>query len=197
MAFIVISDAAFFKDEADLINQLFENGMSILHLRKPGGDIANYARLISSIVPAYHNRIALHQFHELVKDFPLIQRLHYPEYNRNNGMTYDKKHTLSTSIHHLDKLEDLVDFDYTFYGPVFDSLSKPGYAGLSAEALKLPQTNNRTKLIALGGIDVERVQQVKRMGFDGMAVLGSVWNDKKSALTSFKSLIIKYHEIYN
>ena len=197
MSFIVISDPVCFEEEADLINQLFEQGMPVFHLRKPDGDIASYGRLLSSIVPSYHDRIALHQFHELVKDFPLISRLHYPESFREKACKYSGKYRLSTSIHSLNKLEELNDFDYTFYGPVFDSISKPGYAGLNVAALEIPQAVNRTKLIALGGISIEKVHSLKLMGFDGMAVLGSIWNDKKQAVASFKSLINKYNESFS
>lgn len=196
MSFIIISDPLGFEHEADLINQLFENGMPIFHLRKPGMDIEDYSKLISLIGSAYHDKIALHQFHELVNDFPLIKRLHFPEQLRTEGYKYHEAHLLSTSIHNLNELDKLEPFDYAFYGPVFNSLSKPGYMGLDVDKLKLP-IRKRIKLIALGGITLDKVEKVKQMGFDGIAVLGFIWNNKKLSTHNLKSLINKYNNTFN
>lgn len=197
MSFIVISDPLGFEQEADLINQLFEAGMPLFHLRKPDMDINDYTQLISSIDPVYYDRIALHQFHELANNFPLIKRLHYPEKFRKEGYKYNDTNVLSTSIHSLHELHKLEHFDYTFYGPVFNSLSKPGYMGLASVKLKLPVDNKRIKLIALGGIDLDTVEKVKPMGFDGIAVLGAIWNNKERSVDKIKQLIDKYSDSFN
>lgn len=197
MDLIVVSDPAYFEGEAKLINQLFEAGMAIFHLRKPGTDQSACTRLIDQIEERYHNRIALHQFHELSKDFIAIKRLHFPEQHRKEGLKNMQGYTLSTSVHHLDDLNELTGFDYTFYGPVFNSISKQGYAGLGATNLILPDQNRGVKIIGLGGIDHEKVQDVKLMGFDGMAVLGTIWNNKKQAVQNFKLLINKHKEHFN
>ncbi|WP_316819016.1 thiamine phosphate synthase [Pedobacter nyackensis] len=197
MSFIVISDPLSFEHESELINLLFETGMPLFHLRKPGMDIDSYAKLISLIDSSYHNRIALHQFHELVSDFALIKRLHYPEKLRTEGCKYEQDNVLSTSIHSLNELDKLQSFDYAFYGPVFNSISKPGYIGLDVGKLELPAGNKRIKLIALGGIELDKVEKVKLIGFDGLAVLGTIWRDKKQAVFEIKSLIDKYNETFN
>lgn len=197
MAFIVISDPFYFNDEARLINQLFEAGMPYFHLRKPGTGKDHCANLISGIDPCYHERIALHQCHEMVENFPLITRLHYPEKYRKENDSYNRNYTRSTSIHSLKDLNKLTDFDYTFFGPVFNSLSKPGYSGLTSTELQLPSSSNRIKIIALGGIEENKIEKVKRMGFDGLAVLGSIWCNKKQVLSNFKKLIYKYNESFN
>lgn len=195
MALIVISDPVCFKGESNLINQLFEAGLSVLHLRKPGVNKLSYEKLIAEIDIAYHSRIALHQFHELSKDFPSIKRLHYPEQLRLANFECDLKqihgYTFSTSIHHLNDFNELKGFDYTFYGPVFNSISKLGYTGLSKEKLKLPHPQRKVKIIGLGGISYENIGEVKQMGFDGVAVLGSIWNNKESAVMNLKSLLIQ------
>lgn len=196
MDLIVVSDAVYFENEAKLINQLFEAGMAIFHLRKPGTDQSAFKGLIDQIEKQYHNRIALHQFHELSKDFTGIERLHFPEQRRKEGFKNVDGYTLSTSIHHLDELKNVVGFDYTLYGPVFNSISKQGYSGIGSADLVLPE-NSGIKIIGLGGIDHEKVQDVKLMGFDGVAVLGTIWNNKQQAVQNFKSLINSYKEHFN
>ena len=193
MKLIVISDPVCFEAEASLINQLFDAGMSVFHLRKPQTNKLAYAKLITQIDECYHDRIALHQFHELATDFPLIKRLHYPEWLRKTIAEETEHHMQaiikSTSIHDLKDMNQLRGFDYTFYGPVFNSLSKPGYTGVANADLVLPEQKNGCKIIALGGIDAKKIEQVKHMGFDGLAVLGAIWNDKQLTLESFTTLI--------
>ncbi|MGZ4048350.1 MAG: thiamine phosphate synthase, partial [Bacteroidia bacterium] len=38
--------------------------------------------------------------------------------------------------------------------------------------------NNNTKIIALGGIDENTIQEAINLGFDGAAVLGAIWMSK-------------------
>ena len=199
MELIVLSEPAYFKAEAGLINQLFEAGLSVFHLRKPDSDRLTYASLIAEIDTRYHDRIALHGFHDLTLDFPSIKRLHYPEWLRKQTFK-DGVHSAdaalenciwSTSVHHLKDLDQLEGFDYTFYGPVFNSISKPGYAGIAGAELVLPERKNNVRIIALGGVDAEKVVQVKRMGFDGLAALGAIWNKKEQAIYNFKQLVDK------
>jgi len=192
MELIVISDPVCFENEPNLINQLFAAGMSVFHLRKPELGKLAYAKLIAQIDEVYHDRIALHQFHDLATYFPSIERIHYPEWLRNSTTitTMQAENALirSTSIHHLKELDQLNEFDYTFYGPVFTSLSKPAYAGVTNTDFILPERQNSCKIIALGGIDAGKIKQVKHMGFDGFAVLGAIWNKKKLAIENFTTL---------
>ena len=94
---------------------------------------------------------------------------------------------LSTSIHSLDEADGLVDFDYAFFGPLFDSISKPGYKGKDLAGFKLPG-HLKTKLVALGGITPDNITQVFDMGFDKAAILGSLWNNPSQALSIFKQI---------
>ena len=197
MKLIVLSEPTYFKAEASLINQLFEAGLSVFHLRKPNSDRLTYASLITEIEACYHDRIALHGFHDLTLDFPSIKRLHYPESLRNHAFKDGVHHadaalkncTMSTSVHHLKNLDQLKGFDYTFYGPVFNSISKTGYAGIAGAEPVLPERKNNVRIIALGGIDAEKVAEVKRMGFDGLAALGAIWGKKEQTLDNFKQLV--------
>jgi thiamine-phosphate pyrophosphorylase len=205
MKLIVLSEPAYFNGEASLINQLFEAGLSVFHLRKPGSDRLTYASLIAEIDVRYHDKIALHGFHDLILNFPSIKRLHFPEWLRKQTFKDGipgpgaalKNRTWSTSIHHLKDLDQLKGFDYTFYGPVFDSISKTGYAGIADADLILPERNNNLRIIALGGINAGNVSQVKHMGFDGLAALGAIWKKKEQALDNFKQLANTSKDYFN
>jgi len=190
MKLFVISASYFFKGEAALINQLFEAGMPVLHLRKENPDRQEYAGLISAVDERFHHSIALHQFHELRKEFPGVKRLHYPEWMRKKTIQTFKNEefTRSTSIHNLNDLNGVQGFAYTFYGPVFDSFSKPGYKSRLAGDFKVPVLENTTPIIAIGGIDADKIEPLKQMGFEGAAVLGTLWNNKEQALTNFNKI---------
>lgn len=176
--------------EINLVNQLFDAGLNVFHLRKPGSGIENCRRILQGIDAIYHDRIALHQSHELTNEFG-IRRLHFSESER-----IDRKHTqphlsfdkiISTSVHELAELVHLSGFIYTFFGPVFNSISKQDYRGTLTADFVLPKPINLAKIIALGGIDEQNISTVKAMGFDGAAILGAIWNRPAKALQTFKN----------
>ena len=70
MELIVISSPNMCKNEIQAINNLFENGLSILHLRKKI-DLESMRDLIRKIDSQYYNRIVLHSCFELIDEFNL------------------------------------------------------------------------------------------------------------------------------
>jgi thiamine-phosphate pyrophosphorylase len=99
----------------------------------------------------------------------------------------------SRAVHDLATLKgSLESYHRLLVSPVFPSFSKPGYgpseklpdAGLRA-ALALPR---RAEVIALGGIDVSRIAACRELGFDGVAVLGAMWQADDPVL-AFEQLI--------
>lgn len=200
MQLIVVSNPVSFNGESKLINKLFDNGLEVFHLRKPEISKDEYTAVLKGINTRYHDRVALHQFHELWYDYG-VNRLHFSEHLRKelpaDGLSdvYRSK-VLSTSVHHADDIETLMGFDYAFLGPVFDSYSKPGYKGISNNGFKLNKVEEdlaqgqvkHTKVIALGGIGLNTIGRMKRMGFDGAAMLGWIWNDPLKAIDNFKQV---------
>ncbi len=47
--------------------------------------------------------------------------------------------------------------------------------------------NLKTKVIALGGVNIEKIEQVMDMGFDGMALLGGIWKSG-NPIAQFKNI---------
>ncbi|WP_406824571.1 thiamine phosphate synthase [Pedobacter sp. KACC 23697] len=187
MELIVISKPTVFKEESSLINQLFEAGLQVFHLRKENVAEAGYRKIIGGISSEYHPRIALHHFHSLVNDYN-IHRIHHTESfrkERNNGEWPENK-IFSTSIHHLADREQIGQYQYSFFAPVFNSLSKPGHQGVIPPGFRLEKQQAIPKIIALGGIGLAEIDQVSAMNFDGVALLGSIWNDPSQALIIFK-----------
>jgi len=195
MELIVIAHPKMLKDEALLVNQLFDAGLPIFHLRKPEADEAAHRKFMDGILPQYHNRIALHHFHALANDYN-IKRLHHTERFRKSSTVCDfsQPYTFSTSIHQLAEIDQISHYHYSFFGPVFNSLSKPGYMGITDARFSVNKSKT-TKLIALGGIDLNNIDQVKAMNFDGFALLGSIWNEPAQAIINFKKIQAKCQQI--
>jgi thiamine-phosphate pyrophosphorylase len=193
MQLIVISHPDNVANEARLINQLFENGLTRFHLRKPGYDEEQIVRLLEQIDERYHHYIALHQHHDMAQDFG-IERLHYTEQHRANtgadklALLIDQGYILSTSVHDLETLQTLIRFDNAFLGPIFNSISKPGYQAKWPDSFSLNKQDIQLNIIALGGIELSNLRKVKAMNFDGAAVLGIIWNNPDLAISNFKNL---------
>jgi len=193
MQLIVISHPDTVAHEARLINQLFEAGLTRFHLRKPDWNEKQVVDLLRQIDQVFHPYIALHQHHRIAPDCN-IKRLHYTEKHRQtteqNKLILQKEEgfVLSTSIHDTTDLSLLTPFDYTFFGPVFNSISKPGYQSNLIEAFHINRNDIQPKIIALGGVKRSNLDKLKLMGFDGAAVLGTIWNDPVQAITNFNIL---------
>jgi thiamine-phosphate pyrophosphorylase len=191
---VVISYPTGIADEATIMNNLFDEGLEILHIRKPGVTIDEIRWLIQKIKPQYYHRISLHQYHELARDFG-IKRLHYTETNRKE-MSAEvliklkaENYILSTSIHQVQEYNSLsTEFDYTFFGPVFNSISKPEYTAVIADDFIFPVQANHSKAIAIGGINATNILKLNEMQFNGAAVLGMIWQKPGESILQFKAL---------
>ena len=188
MKLIVVSNPKEIPEEHVLINGLFASGVETFHLRKPSYSKKQLINLVLQIDPQYRDKLVLHDHHSLAGDIGTI-KIHFSEEKRlfTTGQELKqwraKKFTMSTSIHRMKDYQSLFHYyDYAFFGPVFKSISKPGY-GPATDLLPLlpPPEHRPIKLIAIGGITPENLSIVKQAGFDGAAMLGAIWRDPSKA----------------
>lgn len=176
---IIISHPEELENEATLINQLFDAGMSHFHLRKPTANEQEVRLIIEEIRSEYKERIVLNQFYHLAEEFG-INRFHFSTEKRTNlehKKWMKEKNRLSTSTHSFEEYLELDScFEYAFISPVFDSISKPDYkkTTLNIDSNK----KNKIQLIALGGIDANNCHELNDLRFDGIGVLGAVWHSE-------------------
>lgn len=177
MKLIVITTPNYFVEEDKIITTLFDEGLDILHLRKPDTAPVYAERLLTLIPERYHKRIVVHD-HFYLKDEYKLKGIHL---NHRNPLPPDNyTGHVSASCHTLDEVEaDKKMCDYVFLSPIFDSISKEG-----RESAFTPETIREAaskgvidkKVIALGGVDEENILRVKDFGFGGAAVLGGLWS---------------------
>jgi thiamine-phosphate pyrophosphorylase len=68
------------------------------------------------------------------------------------------------------------NYEYAFLSPVFDSISKADYRGkYDLRELKVILRKKEEKIIALGGVDEDKIDALKDAGFAGIALLGAIW----------------------
>lgn len=187
---IVISSEADIRHEAAMVNALFECGMELFHLRKPHWDISQQRGFFKKLDPSLHDKISIHQHHEMADEFGL-KYFHFKESIRNHYLTTEgeektqRAQRKSTSFHAYETLQKEADaFDYCFLSPVFDSISKENHKqNIHRDLMISPDV--KTKVFALGGITKNNIEEIFDRGFYGAAVLGSIWNDPKKALQHF------------
>ncbi|MBF9141432.1 thiamine phosphate synthase [Hymenobacter properus] len=185
MQLVVISAPEAVAHETDKMRGLLDAGLRRLHLRKPGFSAGEMASIIEQLPARYHARLVLHGHPALVSTMKL-GGLHLTAAARTSPSSRPKLatgQTLSTSFHTLaDVRQHRRKYDYVFLSPIFDSLSKSGYAAgfeLSTVAEALRHLRQRTgyvpQVLALGGIEAEKLAAVRQAGFAGAAVLGAMW----------------------
>src|SRR5688572_8497717 len=109
---IVISHPTMLPGEAAIIQQLFEEGLAVFHLRKPEATEPEIRQLLDAIPDVYHNCIAMHGFFHLMEEYD-IHRWHFREEHRMSTgekalvQLKEKGYTLSTSVHDLQTLQQL------------------------------------------------------------------------------------------
>lgn len=178
MRLIIITRPYFFCDEAGLINAFFESGLEILHLRKPNSNIDEYRALIKCINPRYYSQIVIHEHFELCEEY-LFKGIHLNKRNPIISLNYNGH--ISASCHSFDEVEkQKYLYEYVFLSPIYDSISKQGYkSAFEMECLKSKGESGviDSCVIALGGVTLSRIEELKNIGFGGVAVLGAAWDN--------------------
>ncbi len=197
MKLIIMTLPYFFIEEHQILTALFDEGLEMLHLRKPDTEPVFSERLLSLLPDNYRKNIVVHDHFYLKSEYGL-RGIHLNR--RNPEIPKGYRGTISRSCHTAEEVErSKRDFDYLFLSPIFDSISKQGYASaFSAEALS-ELTRKRIidkKVMALGGVTPERIERLKDFGFGGAVVLGDLWQYFNMHQTSdFKELINHFRKL--
>lgn len=176
---IVITPEDIVQNETELINELLQEGLNLLHIRKPFINAEEMTDFIQKIDSKFHSQLVLHSHYDLAENFN-ISRFHFREVDRQNGLSQsftDK--TISTSVHDIETFNELnEEWEYAFISPVFPSISKKGY-GENSNILNdiKKRDNSNVRLIALGGINEKNINEVFESEIDGVALLGAIWEN--------------------
>lgn len=176
---IVITPEDIVQNETELINELFQEGLNLLHIRKPFINAEEMTDFIQKIDSKFQSQLVLHSHYDLAENFN-ISRFHFREIDRKNGLSQsftDK--IISTSVHDIETFNELSgNWEYSFISPVFPSISKKGYGENSNILNDIKKRDNPNgRLIALGGINDKNINEIFESEVDGVALLGAIWEN--------------------
>ncbi len=170
-----------------------------MHVRKHGYSYETLKAYIETLPSHHFDKLVLHQHYDLAHQYQL-KGIHFadqPDFKSSfpkNGLVFSK------AIHQLAKLSQIPsEMDRLLLSPVFNSISKESHpANFALEEVQqyLKTHTFDFEVIALGGIDASNIHLLKQTGFDGVAVLGGVWEVFKAegelqALKVFKDMMGK------
>lgn len=197
MKLILLTMPYFFIEEHQILTALFDEGLEYLHLRKPDSESVYLERLLSLIPENYRKKIVLHEHFYLKSEFNLAG-IHLNRRNPQPPQGY--KGQISRSCHTVEEvLQYKKTCDYLFLSPIFDSISKENYKSKFDDGTLKQLAKDKVidkKVMALGGMNVERIAQVRDYGFGGVVIQGDLWRyfnrhqtpDFKELLNHFRKL---------
>lgn len=186
---IVITPPYHVPGEERIVNRLFENGLHLLHLRKPGAEREIFEGFIQKIEPRFRERIVVHDHFDLAEAYGL-RGIHLKSNQTGSFSERERYASVSVSCHTFEEI-DALPFtpDYVFLSPVFDSISKQGYkSAFSPETLKEGLKKTTVPVVALGGITADNAATCRKLGFRGIALLGYLWDNPTEAVTRFRGI---------
>lgn len=197
MKLILLTSPDFFIEEDKILSTLFEEGLDILHLRKPNSEPVFCERLLTLLPEKYHKRIVVHDHFYLKEEFGLMG-IHLSHHNPTPPP--DSHDMMSRTCYTLDEVKELKPKSkYVILKNVYDSISEPNYVSrFTADDLALATRQGiiDRHVMAQGGISLENIPQIRQYGFGGVVIRGDLWRrfnihrgyDYKDLIAHFRKL---------
>ena len=163
--------------------------MEIFHVRKPFFSEEEIQNYIQNIPSKYHSKISLHsqylKFHSLKELESCKEEYDYaflsPIFDSISKVGYK-------STFNLDEVKSFLQKRKKYFNQCHAERSRSILLNDKKDfSAALEMTDSRA-LIALGGIDENKIEIVSELGFDGVAVLGALWTNK-NPVEKFKRLL--------
>jgi thiamine-phosphate pyrophosphorylase len=177
MKLIAISPESADPREPECLGEFLSEGLERYHVRKPSWSEPELESWLLALPEEWRRHLVLHQHHGLVAKLGLLGA-----HDRDTGISRHASAS-SRSCHDVDSLLSAFGkHPYVIFGPVFPSITKEGYGPEPdyswtefRKTLSSKRTVGRTLVYAIGGITIEVLPRCSELGFDGVAVLGSLW----------------------
>lgn len=197
MKLAIISQPQFFIEEDKILTTLFDEGLDILHLYKPGSEPLYFERLLTLIPEDYHRNIVIHEHYYMKQEFDL-GGIHLDLPTQEEPTGYRGK--ISRSCYDLSQLKELKrKSQYVFLQNVFDSLHNQDVkARFTKEEIHEASKHGLIDkhVFAMGGMNADNIRWAQDEGFGGVVICGDLWNrfsihsqiDYKELITHFQRL---------
>lgn len=197
MKLILLTCPEFFIEEDKILTTLFEEGLDILHFRKPNSEPIYCERLLSLMPEQYRSRIVAHDHFYLYDEFRL-HGIHLSKRHPQIPATYSGPVT-RTCYNLQSVIEQKPQNEYVLLRNIFDSISESeNRRSFTPEELHTATRQGIIdhRVIAEGGVSLDNISQVREWGFGGVVIRGDLWNrfdvhsgkDYKELIAHFRKL---------
>ncbi|HMV15209.1 MAG TPA: thiamine phosphate synthase [Chitinophagales bacterium] len=206
MQVIIYTSPTAIENEIEIISQLFDCGLDYLYIRKPDLDDFSLVDFVEQIPEKYWKR-CISTSMIITKEFNLggyhFTRDIVQKNEKYNDKILDWLHSnhkiSSVSAHKLEEIEKYkIKFNHVIVSPLFNSISKENhrydwnFAELKNVLQNLKSENINHKIFAVGGIDLDKIEIVKNLNFDGVGLLGAIWSNTDNAIEKFSTIKKQY-----
>ena len=187
MKLAVVTSATSIDNEHEILERMLRHGLKNLHVRKPKYSKQKMRQFLEGFSKDSRDKIIIHSHHSLALSMRL-KGIHLTEKHRESAFGIWKKFYLfrmmrpklhiSSSYHKLSEVKDEgARYDYVFFSPVFESISKednkPSYS--LASMYDVFHNNPKIKALALGGVTADKISTCFETRFSGIALSGFLW----------------------
>lgn len=188
------------REPLEVLREALEGGITLLQIRYKGNDIRYFFELVKEamyLAKAYGVETVVDDRVDIAlalgthvhlgrKDFPIkVAR----------RLLGDGK-IIGGTVNELEELEENIreGVDYVGAGPVFGTDKKGIIPPKGLSFLKSVKEKSKVPVVAVGGINIENVEEVLKTGVDGIAVISaiSMQENVKIATRNLRDIIEKY-----
>lgn len=172
--------------ESAKINSLFEAGMEQIHIKKFVYTRKQTEKMILGINEEYRNRIVLHHNFDLAVLHGL-QGIHIARNIIKNPLVklfvfmlkfFFPKLEVSTTFCNSRSIKNIGLVDFAFVGPLYTKFSETNIkCNFNTFEMSTAVESCDIPLIGMGGIQKSNLSMVQNIGFTGIALKDSVWNE--------------------
>ncbi len=197
MKLVIMTKSTFFVEEDIILSALFDEGMTNLHLFKPGSSPLYAERLLTLLPEDHYKHITIHHHPYLKKEYGL-SGIHLDNATDNIPIGY--KGNVTRTCNDLSMLKTMKkQSKYVFLKNIFDCIEFKD----EKQTFTTPQLieASRSGLIdrhvyALGGMSIDNIKAARDLGFGGVVICGDLWcrfnihnqMDFKDLINHFKKL---------
>lgn len=176
MQVIALSAPTPLAGEHDTMCWLFEQGLDRFHIRKPEASNSEVEDFINSIPKEFRVNSSIHSYHQELCESYTSCGIHHTSKSIFNP---DFEGSQSKSFHSIEEIKSATQaYRYGFLSPIFPSITKEGYVGnFDEKELIALNESSSFPLYALGGVSPETVKKAKALGFAGVVLFGTLWNE--------------------
>lgn len=194
-------------NEIDTITQLLDAGVDYLYIRKPELDDFSLVDFVEKIPEKYWKQCISTSL-IITKEFDLGGYHFMRDILQRNALyndkvldwLHEKDKISSVSAHSIEELKRYAGkFRHVIVSPLFKSISKDNHRyDWNYEDLRIMNYDLRFKseflnlnseIFAVGGIDTDKLETVKNLNFDGIGLLGAIWNKPEDALLHLNKIL--------